>query len=124
VLATVLPSSATPVETTADKALPRGFLWGVATAAHQIEGNNTNSDYWFLENIKPTTFTERSGDACDSYHRYEEDIRLLAGLGFNTYRFSIEWARIEPSQDNSRQPNSTTTAASWKVAASMRLSRR
>jgi beta-glucosidase len=53
VLAAVVPSSAAPVETSADKVFPRGFLCGVANAAHQIEGNNTNSDYWFLENIKP-----------------------------------------------------------------------
>ena len=82
---------------TEKKSFPKGFRWGVATAAHQIEGNNTNSDFWFLENIKPTQFVERSGDACDSYHRYEEDIALLARLGFNSYRFSLEWARIEPS---------------------------
>jgi beta-glucosidase len=80
------------------KPFPKNFRWGVATAAHQIEGNNINSDFWLLENIKPTTFVERSGDACDSYHRYEEDIALLAQLGFNTYRLSIEWARIEPTQ--------------------------
>ena len=42
-------------------------------------------------------YVERSGDACDSYHRYEEDIVLLASLSFNTYRFSIEWSRIEPN---------------------------
>ena len=82
----------------ASGAFPRNFRWGVATAAHQIEGNNTNSDFWLLENIRPTTFAERSGDACDSYHRYEDDIALLAKLGFNTYRFSIEWARIGPSR--------------------------
>ena len=75
---------------------PKGFLWGAATAAHQVEGNNVNSDLWVLENVKPTLFVERSGDACDHYHRYPEDIRILAGLGLNTYRFSIEWARIEP----------------------------
>jgi beta-glucosidase len=79
------------------KAFPKGFRWGVSTAGHQIEGNNVNSDLWVLENVKPTAFAERSGDACDSYHRYEEDIALLAGFGFNTYRFSLEWARIEPS---------------------------
>ena len=80
------------------KSFPKDFHWGVATAGHQIEGNNTNSDYWFLENVTPTTFVERSGDACDSYHRYEQDIALLARLGFNSYRFSLEWARIEPSR--------------------------
>jgi beta-glucosidase len=77
---------------------PKGFRWGVATAGHQIEGNNTNSDLWLLENITPTVYADRSGDACDSYHRYEEDIALLAKLGFNSYRFSLEWARIEPTR--------------------------
>jgi len=80
------------------KKFPKDFRWGVATAGHQIEGNNVNSDYWLLENLEPTAFKERSGDACDSYHRYEEDIALLAGLGFNSYRFSLEWARIEPTR--------------------------
>ncbi len=79
------------------QAFPEGFVWGAATAAHQIEGNNVNSDFWFLENTEPTMFVERSADACDSYHRYEEDIAFLAGIGLNCYRFSIEWARIEPS---------------------------
>jgi beta-glucosidase len=77
---------------------PKDFLWGTATAAHQVEGNNINSDLWVLEHVKPTIFQAPSGDACDHYHRYAGDIRLLAGLGFNTYRFSIEWARIEPEQ--------------------------
>src|SRR4051812_14933449 len=75
---------------------PEGFLWGTAISAHQSEGNNTNSDTWLLENLKPTVYKEPSGDACDSYHRYEEDIALNAALGFNCYRFGIEWARIEP----------------------------
>jgi beta-glucosidase len=82
----------------ASSVYPKGFLWGAATAAHQVEGNNINSDLWVLENIRPTMYAERSGDACDHYHRYRDDIRLLAGLGFNTYRFSIEWARIEPER--------------------------
>ena len=77
---------------------PKGFRWGTAAAGHQIEGNNTNSDLWFLENIKPTTYAERSGDACDSYHRYQEDVALMAKMGLNAYRFGIEWARIEPSR--------------------------
>jgi beta-glucosidase len=77
---------------------PKDFLWGAATAAHQVEGNNINSDLWVLEHMKPTMFAEPSGDACDHYHRYEEDIKLLARFGLNTYRFSIEWARIEPEQ--------------------------
>lgn len=63
-----------------------------------MEGNNINSDLWVLEHLKPSMFQEPSGDACDHYHRYADDIRMLARLGFNTYRFSIEWARIEPEQ--------------------------
>ena len=80
------------------KPLPPGFLWGTAISAHQSEGGNTNSDAWLLENIKPTLFKERSGDACDSYHRYAEDVALAARLSFNCYRLGIEWARIEPSE--------------------------
>jgi len=77
---------------------PQGFLWGAATAAHQVEGGNINSDAWLLEHVEGTVYSEPSGDACDHYHRYREDIALLAGLGFNAYRFSIEWARIEPEE--------------------------
>ena len=75
---------------------PKGFLIGAATAAHQVEGNNVNSDYWAQEHMEFTSFNEPSGDACDHYNRYEEDIRLMAEAGLNAYRFSIEWARIEP----------------------------
>ncbi len=77
---------------------PKSFLWGVATAAHQVEGNNVNSDAWVLEQTKPSMFAEPSGDACDQYHRYLDDIKLVASLGFNTYRFSVEWARVEPEE--------------------------
>jgi len=77
---------------------PEGFLWGAATAAHQVEGNNINSESWVLEHLPGTIYAEPSGDACDHYHRYRGDIALLAELGFNAYRFSIEWARIEPEE--------------------------
>ncbi|HVZ68907.1 MAG TPA: family 1 glycosylhydrolase [Rhizomicrobium sp.] len=77
---------------------PAGFLWGTAISAYQSEGNNINSDAWLRENVQPTLFKERSGDACDSYHRYPEDIAIAARLGFNCYRMGIEWARIEPNQ--------------------------
>jgi len=76
---------------------PRGFLWGTAISGHQSEGNNTNSDCWIRENVTPTLFHDRSGDACDSYHRYAEDIAIAARLGFNCYRMGIEWSRIEPT---------------------------
>ena len=75
---------------------PKDFLIGAATAAHQVEGNNIHSDYWAQEHMEFTSFNEPSGDACDHYNRYEEDIRLMAEAGLNAYRFSIEWARIEP----------------------------
>jgi len=75
---------------------PPDFLWGTATAAHQVEGNNVNSDFWVLEHTPGSPFVEPSGDACDQYHSYADDIAMLARLGFNAYRFSIEWARIEP----------------------------
>jgi beta-glucosidase len=88
-----LASAAAPVK----RKYPHSFLWGVAGAGHQIEGNNVNSDIWFLEHVKPTVFPEPSGDACDHYHRYRDDIALVKALGFNTLRMSIEWARIEPA---------------------------
>ncbi|WP_254359566.1 glycoside hydrolase family 1 protein [Microbacterium hominis] len=81
-----------------DGAFPEGFLWGAATSAHQTEGENTNSNWWHLETAPNSPFAERSGAAVDSYRRYPEDMRLLADAGLDTYRFSIEWARIEPTQ--------------------------
>ena len=78
--------------------LPEGFLVGAATAAHQVEGNNIHSDYWAMEQMENTSFDEPSLDAVDHYNRYEEDIKLMAEAGLNAYRFSIEWARIEPEQ--------------------------
>lgn len=82
----------------APRARPRGFLWGTAISAHQSEGNNTASDSWLLEKITPTAFKDPSGDACDSYERYEEDLDIAMSLGLNCYRFGIEWARIEPAE--------------------------
>ena len=76
----------------------KGFFVGAATAAHQVEGNNIHSDYWAQEQLPHTSFTEPSGIACDHYNKYEEDIKLLADAGLNAYRFSIEWARIEPEE--------------------------
>lgn len=75
---------------------PKGFLWGAAIAGHQAEGDNVNSDAWFLENTKPTEFKEPSGSAVDHYRLFDQDIAMLASLGLNTFRFSIEWARVEP----------------------------
>jgi beta-glucosidase len=77
---------------------PADFLWGAATSGYQVEGGNINADNWILENVRPTIYGARSGDACDHYHRYKDDIRLLKRLGLNTFRFSIEWSRIEPEE--------------------------
>lgn len=77
---------------------PKGFFIGAATAAHQVEGNNTNSDFWAMEQMEHSSFDEPSLDAVDHYNRYAEDIRLMADAGLNAYRFSIEWARIEPKK--------------------------
>jgi beta-glucosidase len=78
-------------------AFPDGFRWGVATAAHQIEGGNVNNDWWRWEHQPGSGCAEPSGDACDSYHRWAEDVALIAELGFDNYRFSVEWSRIEPA---------------------------
>lgn len=77
---------------------PENFLLGASTAAHQVEGNNIHSDYWRMERMKSTSFVEPSADAVDHYNRYQEDILLLKNAGLNCYRFSIEWARLEPEE--------------------------
>ena len=84
---------------------PEGFRWGTATAAHQVEGGNWNNDWWAWEHAEGSPCVEPSGDACDHWHRYDDDIALLAALGFDYYRFSIEWSRIEP------EPGEFSTAA-------------
>jgi len=77
---------------------PLGFVWGVATAAHQIEGGNVNNDWWAWEHNPGSGTAEPSGDACDSFHRWSEDVDLAAGMGVGAYRFSLEWSRIEPAE--------------------------
>lgn len=77
---------------------PEGFLWGVATSAHQIEGGNVNNDWWAFEHRSDTTCAESSGDACDSWHHWLEDVELVRSLGLGAYRFSLEWSRVEPAE--------------------------
>lgn len=84
---------------------PADFLWGAATSAHQIEGNNIHNDWWAWEQAGKTESGDRSGRATDHWNRFREDLRLARDLGLNTYRFSIEWSRIEPA------PGQTETAA-------------
>ena len=81
-----------------DLVFPPSFLWGTATAAHQVEGGNTDSDWWNWEQRPDTPCVDRSGVAIDHYHRYPDDVAMLAGLGLNAYRYSVEWARIEPEE--------------------------
>ncbi|WP_214403122.1 glycoside hydrolase family 1 protein [Pseudonocardia lacus] len=81
----------------ADADFPADFLWGSATAAHQVEGGNTNSDWWDFEHDPAAPARESSGDGIDQYHRYADDFALLKSLGHNCHRLSVEWARIEPA---------------------------
>ncbi len=74
---------------------PEGFKWGSATSAHQIEGDNRN-DWSEWEKTRLSEY--RSGKACDSYNRYEEDFDIAKSLNQNIHRFSIEWSRIEPKE--------------------------
>ena len=76
---------------------PAGFLFGSSTAAHQVEGGNTNNDWWAWEQTEGSTAGEPSGAAIDQWNRYPEDFALLAGLGQNAHRLSLEWSRIEPA---------------------------
>ena len=75
---------------------PKNFLWGTATSSHQVEGNNTNNDWWRWE--QQGKVKNLSGAAADHFHKFEEDFQLAARLGHNAHRFSLEWSRIEPEQ--------------------------
>jgi beta-glucosidase len=77
---------------------PEGFRWGVALAAHQVDGSNWNTDWWEFEHTPGSGCSEPSGDACDSWHRWEQDLEITAQLGFGNFRFSVEWARVEPEE--------------------------
>jgi beta-glucosidase len=81
-----------------DRAFPDGFLWGVAHAGHQVEGDNTTSDTWFAEHVTPTVFAEPSGRACNNWELWREDVGIAQGMGMTAYRFSVEWARVEPEE--------------------------
>jgi beta-glucosidase len=81
-----------------EEGFPGGFLWGTASAAHQVEGDNRNCDWWEFEQ-QPGRIAngDSSAVANDHYHRYREDFALLRELNQNAHRLSIEWSRIEPS---------------------------
>jgi beta-glucosidase len=94
----------TTARASADGALtfPEGFTWGTATAAYQIEGaasaDGRGPSVW--DTFSRGSGNVRGGDtgdiACDSYHRYREDVALMASLGLNAYRFSVSWPRVLP----------------------------
>lgn len=76
--------------------IPKDFLIGAAAAAHQVEGNNFNNDWWHHEKAGRVP---ASGDACDHYNRYEQDFKIAQNIGLNAFRISIEWSRIEPVEN-------------------------
>jgi|UPI00083311E0 beta-glucosidase len=77
---------------------PAGFLWGVSTSAHQIEGaaEEREPSVWDVFTAEPGRVRDGStaAVACDHYHRHREDVALMAGLGVNAYRFSVSWPRV------------------------------
>lgn len=80
---------------------PRGFLWGSATASHQVEGNNTNNNWYAWEQQEGRIIKgQKSALACDWWNgRWREDLDRAAESGQNSHRFSIEWSRVQPSPD-------------------------
>jgi beta-glucosidase len=82
---------------------PSDFLWGTATAAHQVEGDNTLNDWWDWEQSSQggdhIYMDQTSGPACDWWNNAEADVERMAALGNNTHRLSVEWSRIEPRPD-------------------------
>lgn len=82
-----------------DAQVAEGFHWGVATSGFQVEGSNPDSNWKrYSDATSPSGETDPVGEAVDFWNRYEEDIANAAAMGVNTFRLSVEWARIEPVQ--------------------------
>lgn len=80
------------------KSFPPGFLWGTSTAAHQVEGDNRNNDWWAFEQQPGRIHAgDTSEVACDHYNRFKDDFRILSRMHNNAHRLSIEWSRVEPA---------------------------
>ncbi|HLY44849.1 MAG TPA: GH1 family beta-glucosidase [Stellaceae bacterium] len=79
---------------------PEGFRWGISTSSYQIEGrgDRTADCIWDTFARRPGAISDRSNAeiACDSYHRFQEDVALVAGAGLKAYRYSISWPRVMP----------------------------
>jgi len=80
---------------TYDLVFPQNFLWGTGTAAYQVEGGCTNNNWYQIEDQLP----EKAGNTADHWNRYKEDIQLMKNLGLNSYKFSVEWSKIEPREN-------------------------
>ena len=93
-----------PVLKTREIKFPKKFIWGSATASHQVEGNCDNNNWYKWEQStnekgEPCIAgSQKSGHACDHWSRYKEDINLIKELGLNSYRLSIEWSKVEPTK--------------------------
>jgi len=101
--AAAVSTSPPQLDTNSPATFPKGFFWGTATAAYQIEGawNEDGKGESIWDRFAHTAGKVRNGDtgnvACDSYHRWREDIGLMRAMNVNSYRFSISWPRIQPS---------------------------
>jgi beta-glucosidase len=88
---------------TSSREFPPGFLWGAATAAYQVEGaaaedGRTPSIWDTFSHTPGKVFEGHTGDvAADHYHRFKDDVRLMAELGLSAYRFSVSWSRVQPT---------------------------
>jgi beta-glucosidase len=77
---------------------PAGFHWGCATAAHQVEGGNTNNDWHAWEASGNVYARQTAGKAYDWWNNAEADLKTAAAMGQNSHRMSVEWSRIQPRE--------------------------
>jgi len=99
---------------TTSRSFPPGFDWGTATAAHQVEGANVNNDWWVWEHVPGSPCGESSGDACDSWHRWRDDIAIIAELGLTSSGSRSNGAASNRPKASGRVRLSTITCASVK----------
>jgi beta-glucosidase len=96
--------------TASSPAFPPGFVWGVATSAHQVEGNNSNNQWAAWENAGRIKSRDRVELACDWWRNAEQDFDIAQSLGVNALRLSLEWSRIEPAEGSGTTKPSNATA--------------
>jgi len=94
-----MPDHSSPIASHDVLAFPAGFLWGTATSSHQVEGDNTNNQWWAWEQQPGRIWHgDKSNLACDWWRNAEADFDRAAALGQNSHRLSLEWSRIEPQE--------------------------